>query len=224
MTRTPTEPPWVRFARMRRSRGISQRALAKGLVTQSLVSQLERGRVVPSRWTLAALLQRLGVEDDDRWLDEWEAWRRRDSVRERLWRAVSADDGGQAEAVLREAGTVLHPFELRVYQAWVCARLGEIDRAEQLLWEAWSLRPDVGQARTAYARASHQPLYEAAKRPEHGHEAAWRHRDRVRAMAASALAQAAICEHIGRRDAVDWWRSRGQAWLGTKPEKPAGLR
>ncbi|MCL6599436.1 MAG: helix-turn-helix domain-containing protein [Alicyclobacillus macrosporangiidus] len=204
-----SEPPWTRFARLRRARGLTQRALAAGLVTQSLISQLERGRVVPARRTLEALLGRLGVTDPA-WLEEWEGWRQRDRTREQLWAAVMAGNRPQAEAALAGGASLLNPFERFVYEAWVRAAAGDADGAERLLWQAWRLQPDIAQARTAYARASSRADELAAKRPEHGHEAAWQKRDRVRAMAVAALAQAEVCAWLGREEAARWWRDRGR--------------
>ncbi|SFU47426.1 helix-turn-helix domain-containing protein [Alicyclobacillus macrosporangiidus] len=203
------EPPWVRFARLRRARGLSQRALAAGLVTQSLVSQLERGRVVPARRTLEALLGRLGVTDAS-WLDEWEGWRQRDRTREQLWAAVMAGNRLQAEDALACGASLLSPFERFVYEAWVRAAAGDADGAERLLWQAWRLQPDIAQARTAYARPGSPEGGSPAKQPEHGHEAAWRKQDRVRAMAVAALAQAEVCARLGREEAARWWRERGR--------------
>jgi tetratricopeptide (TPR) repeat protein len=55
----------ARIRSLRQSRAMSQSRLAEGLVTKSMISQIESDRVHPSRELLAALAAKLGVTPDE---------------------------------------------------------------------------------------------------------------------------------------------------------------
>ncbi|MGZ4031308.1 MAG: helix-turn-helix domain-containing protein [Tumebacillaceae bacterium] len=54
----------IRLRTLRHQAGMSQNALAQGLVTKSMISQIESDKARPSRQLLAALAERLGVSLD----------------------------------------------------------------------------------------------------------------------------------------------------------------
>ncbi|NRG48395.1 helix-turn-helix transcriptional regulator, partial [Bacillus sp. CRN 9] len=47
---------------LRQSIGISQRELAEGVCSQSEISQIENGKIIPCIYTLMSISERLGVE------------------------------------------------------------------------------------------------------------------------------------------------------------------
>ncbi|MBX5437038.1 MAG: helix-turn-helix transcriptional regulator [Alicyclobacillaceae bacterium] len=198
-----TEPPWLRLARLRRCRGLTQAQLAKGIVSQSTLCQVERGRILPSERTLCRLAERLSV-DAGELLDEWRSWRRRDGLRERLWAAVLGGRVDEVRAGLA-AADVLTPFESLVYQAYAAVHAGDHVRAEELLWTAW--RWSV--PRTTSARG---PVYADA------YAGAWRKTDRARALVVEAWVRAESCRQLRRATASCYWlgiaeeRMRDTVW------------
>ncbi|GGJ07803.1 hypothetical protein GCM10010885_16170 [Alicyclobacillus cellulosilyticus] len=179
--------PWLRLAAWRKRRGLSQRALAEGIVTQTMLSHIERGRVFPSEATLVQLARRLELPEEEL-LAEWRAWRGRERMRARLWQAAVRRDAAALQAELAVAATVVSPFEIAVYAAWAAAIAGSWREADRRLTDAWLQHgmPDL----PALARR--------------------------RVLAASAWVNASVAASCGRGLAAQYWRDRARRFADTR--------
>jgi transcriptional regulator with XRE-family HTH domain len=128
--------PWLELRAMRQRMGWTQQQAAAGVLAQSELSQIERGRVIPSALTIRALALRYGV-DAQPLLAAYVKWRQRESVRARLWRAAQVRDGVGVRRLLDAHGEILSEFEREVYGAYIAALAGELTESERRLEAAW---------------------------------------------------------------------------------------
>jgi transcriptional regulator with XRE-family HTH domain len=175
-------PPWIELVKIRTERGLTQYQLAKGIVTQSMLCQIERGKTMPSRETLIQLAQRLGM-NGEAWAKRWEVWREQSVFRQRLWSAALTDDVTEVERMLQRSKECLSPYETAVYKALVCTARDQLLEAEALL--------QAGQARDEHAAA--------------GDTWTWGERRRIEVI--DAKVRAMIYEKCGRTEAMRIWRA-----------------
>lgn len=180
-----TQVPWERMVQARHRNGWTQFEVADGLITQSMLSQIERGRVVPADKTISALARRLQLDEADM-VHQWSLWRQRERVRDGLWEAVGGADGDAVRQWLNVGAIWLSPFERHVFAGFEEALTGRFALAGQLLDEAWTL--DGG---------------------------TWTAKVRKQALATEALARAAICRGLERWAAADYWQTRAGQRLAT---------
>jgi transcriptional regulator with XRE-family HTH domain len=197
--------PWAVLVNRRRALGMTQRELADGIVTQSLVSQIERGRVLPSERILNKMAMRLGLDASDV-LKQWGTWRQRDKVRESLWLAALLSDSEAMERLLQDFRHLLVPFERCIYEA-LCAILHDNVRlADGLLSQAWS-QDTMLNSGMAYGRKA--ALHHRDAPTEQGSFAgAWTRTDRVRAMVLEAKVQECLCRCLGKLTAASEWQGK----------------
>lgn len=113
-----------------------QGELARGIVSQSLISHMEHGRIIPSNETLIAIADRLGCNRQEL-LAEWRDWKRVHQIREQLWAAVCRSDEMMVCQLLQQGRDVLPPDEYWIYTAWEKAYNRDVDAAERCLEQAW---------------------------------------------------------------------------------------
>jgi transcriptional regulator with XRE-family HTH domain len=127
---------------LRLKAGLSQRELAQGLVTKSMISQIESGRVQPSRELLGRLAERLGVTFADLL-----PVKQQEEDRLTHYRKGQAffelGHVEEAEALFRECLAAPHPSwsraELTLWLARCAQRLQRLAEARELLEEALRL-------------------------------------------------------------------------------------
>jgi transcriptional regulator with XRE-family HTH domain len=175
-------PPWLELSKMRTQRGLTQYQLAKGIVTQSMLCQIERGKTMPSRETLIQLAQRLGMNGET-WAERWEVWREQSVLRQRLWDAALTDNVAEVERMLQRIKEWLSPYEIAVYKALVCTARDQLLEAEALL--------QAGQSRDEHAAAGD----------------IWTWGERRRMDVIDAKVRAIIYEKCGRTEAMRIWRA-----------------
>jgi len=189
----------VDFVRLRKHVGLTQVQAAAGIISQSMMCQLERGRIIPSVQTIERLANRYSVESGAI-IAGYEPWRSRFRVRDRLWESALQFNTQQLEATLRQFDMLLLPCEMHMYRAFGASVKGQLDVAHMELYAAWE-HPGLllglnGQS--AENRFSSQS--------QNGGEGAWRKTDRGRMLVLEADTQIQICEHTERFIAADRWR------------------
>lgn len=184
---------------------MTQRELADGIVTQSLVSQIERGRVLPSDRILKKMAMKLGLDARDI-VKQWGVWRKRERVREGLWMAALISDAEALERLLQDFRHFLVPFERFVYQALHAILHDDVSLAHGLLSRAWA-QDTMLQSGMAYGRKAALHYHDTTT--EQGSFAgAWTKTDRVRAMVVEAKVQECLCRCLGKRVAAAEWRAK----------------
>lgn len=205
------DPPWIQLQRRRKKLGLTQSALAAGIVTQSMLCHIERGRNLPSEATLRALAERLG-DNPDETIERWRAWRDRNRVRDQLWVALILDDADDIRRWLDHGGRLLVPFERAAYNALAIAIDGptaEAGRALAIAASAARGRSESVASAAAglmkFAEAGHGFAVVHLDRHGDPFAGAWTRVDRARAL----TAQARACWHLevragNSRGAVYW--------------------
>jgi transcriptional regulator with XRE-family HTH domain len=200
--------PWTRLVNQRKQLGLTQLDLATGRVTQSLISQIERGRVLPSERILRYLSERLGLHPGQL-VEEWSTWRKRTRVRDGLWLAALTSDADAMKGLLDAHMQLLVPFERCVYRALRVAIDEEVFAADQLLSQAWSRETMVASGMSYGRRAPHQSVTDSVM--ERGFDGAWTKSDRARAMVVEAKVQELLCRQLGKSLAAQHWHSKANA-------------
>jgi len=203
---TLPSPPWKQLVARRKAAGLTQTACADGIVTQSMLCQIERGRVLPSNRTIRLLAERL-FADAECLIQDWQPWRDRRLARDELWIAYVTESAQDIRRLLDVYGCLLAPFERGVYNAYATALQGDVNRADAILILAWK---DTGDERALAAQTkdgtgagydTHQPLIVHKDLP-------WSRVDQGRAMVVEASVHAEISARTNRHSAAAWWRAR----------------
>lgn len=190
-----SKSPWQQLATARKSLGLTQSECAKGIVTQSMLCQIERGRVLPSDRTLCQLAQRLSI-DAASMVEQWQPWRARRFVRDSLWIAFGTDCSTDILQLLDAHAEILAPFEVAIYQAIVAAREGDVVRADYLVSTAW-IQFSWGEASAVHAYPQ-GPLTDVP----------WSKIEYARTMVVEASVHVEVSERLQRTGAATWWRAR----------------
>jgi transcriptional regulator with XRE-family HTH domain len=189
---TQIHPPWDLLTKARERKDMTQAELAKGIVSQSMISQIEHGRIVPSPRTLQALAEKLSI-DVDMFMKSWESLRKRDHVRERLWLAALADMEPTVTSLLKDFQFILHPFERQVYLALSDAFCRHPKSADMHLQGAWFPHADAKQSDVA------TPVVDTY---------GWTRMARQQALVIDAKARQLICRLTRRDTAAEYWEHR----------------
>lgn len=187
------QPPWEMLRAMRKSKLLKQADLARGIVSQSMLCQMERGRTIPSDDTIMRLAERLHV-DPDPLLAGYARYRTRSMVREQLWRAFQERNIFTLERLLLAHGGLLTPFEFHAYHACVRATQSRLDEAEQSLLAMW----------TDYWRTSGDAA-DGTTRP--GRRGEWTKVERSRVLVVEARVHELVATATQRWKAVSWWKN-----------------
>lgn len=199
--------PWTTLSQRRKALGLTQSDLAKAEMTQSLISQIERGRVMPSEKSLRYLAARLNL-NPEQVVTEWAPWRDRAGARDRLWVCVLTADEPTMLGVLERHGEFLVPFEMCVYKAFAAALRGDVQAADQWLTRAWAWTPHKMENGPSVHSDLSKSQVSHANREADGFAGAWTKSDRARAMVAEAKVQALLCTRLGRAEAAHHWQGK----------------
>ncbi len=177
--------PWDELKDLRISKGWTQAELANGVVSQSMVSHIEAGRIFPSDKTLSFIAKRLGV-DPLQWIATWGVFKSRYALRGMLWAAFLVENVAEIRDLTESSGDLLTPFEQAIYLAYTLAQGGSLMLAESQLQTAWMVRSD---------------------------ETAMTHTDLTRICVIEAQTHVEIFRKTCRVHAATWWASFAVARL-----------
>lgn len=199
-------PPWVTLRQLRKAAGLTQVELADGIVTQSMLCHIERGRVIPSEATLTALLCKLNAKADEH-VDEWRRWRMRGRARDRLWIALILDDAPLMAQLLEESGGLLVPFERHAYAALRAALAASWQEADEGLQRAAAdARPHLRWHPSSGAQSERQGAVDVRRQRRDVYAGAWTQIDKARALVAESKAWFLLSTHFGKGEAALYWK------------------
>ncbi len=172
------EPPFEVLLKERKRQGFTQAQLCQGIISQSMLCQIETGRVMPSKKTLDRLCERLGMDAGKLW-DAWAHHSSAAELEERLWSNACRKDASGILDLLNRHGCDHDPEDLsyRFYRALALALEGQLEAAETALCAAW--RSDNVPARAFVVDAwTREEIYLRCKR--HTAAEVWADRAKLR--------------------------------------------
>lgn len=189
-----TLPPWAILRRLRRERGMTQAELAHGIVSQSMISHIEQGRIMPSEAVILKLADKVGM-DGPFFVSEWRRWRKRSAVRRLIWKAVIDNRRSDVQTLAEQYDSVFTHYERWVYRAWVQVAEGNVLASEHALQHAWldSLGAVESPAGAWKSQLDSSPCTQVEY---------WR------IQAIEACTQERICLAVGRTAAAACWREK----------------
>lgn len=132
------EPPFEILVRERKRKGLTQAELCAGVMSQSMLCQVENGRVVPSKRTLMRLCERLDIDGNNLW-HAWTKFVEGENLDHRLWEQACCKDADGLLLLLNDAhvGCEYRVSTHAFYRAFALALQGNLDAAEVHLAMAW---------------------------------------------------------------------------------------
>lgn len=197
LERLPRETayPWRWLRQVRCQLGMTQAAAASGIVSQSMLAHMERGRLLPSNRVLAQLAQRYGLNPAGA-TATFEPWRLRRQTTKRLWQAASDRHAQRIADLLVSQAPILLPFERGVYTAMFHCLDASLPQAEEAIVTAWLQGPVPIRGNYQYARASGRRSFD---------EGPWTRAEQLYVWIHDASVWLELSQGLGRHTAARYW-------------------